>query len=53
MHTFLLQESDRASHVPEKPLAKRLMTRYASLLDSSFFKVLELKLNAVLQIFFF
>jgi len=45
------KESDRASHVPEKPLAKRLMTRYASLLDSSFFKAAVLTITAGLLAF--
>ena len=49
--SLLLQESEPVSLVPEKPLAKRLMSRYASLLDSSFFKVLNLKI--VKQVFFF
>ena len=31
--------------IAEKPTAKRLMSRYASLLDSSFFKVLLLNLK--------
>ena len=35
------QEVEPVSLVPEKPLAKRLMSRYASLLDSSFFKVMK------------
>ena len=50
---LLLQESEPVSLVPEKPLAKRLMSRYASLLDSSFFKVLNLKIVKQVIFFFF
>ena len=51
--SLLLQESEPVSLVPEKPLAKRLMSRYASLLDSSFFKVLNLKIIKQVIFFFF
>ena len=51
--SLLLQESEPVSLVPEKPLAKRLMSRYASLLDSSFFKVLNLKIVKQVILFFF
>ena len=51
--SLLLQESEPVSLVPEKPLAKRLMSRYASLLDSSFFKVLNLKIVKQVIFFFF
>ena len=39
------QESEPVTLVTEKPTAKRLMSRYASLLDSSLFKVLLLNLK--------
>ena len=39
------QESEPVTLVAEKPTAKRLMSRYASLLDSSLFKVLLLNLK--------
>ena len=41
----LVQESEPVTLVAEKPTAKRLMSRYASLLDSSLFKVLLLNLK--------
>jgi len=45
------KESEPVSLVPEKPLAKRLMSRYASLLDSSFFKAAVLTITAGLLAF--
>ena len=41
----LVQESEPVTLVAEKPTAKRLMSRYASLIDSSLFKVLLLNLK--------